>query len=228
MSVNPIKNSYLRIDQIKINDQREVVRRCFRIPDGITSVITDGKMQPRLKTQVKSRSLKITKIQMFGALLLKNELLGCVQTPLDREGLLRSMRREFPKWSSVQSRNFFNKFSDKRNLYNQGKLHRYQTMPPLYAWVWGPAGYIVHHRYQKQFLSFDYCKRHLVQCKIADPRFFDPSERDTIARKMLNGNATDWHLPPEAEVIAIENEIGKSLFNSLKFPPGYEKGKNPI
>jgi hypothetical protein len=144
-----------------------------------------------------------------------------MQQAVDREGLLRNFRKEFPGLAARVSRNYSTKFSSYTNAYNKGRLYKNQLLPPLYAFAWNKNGYIRHPSYFNQLIGFQFCKRVLTTARFADPRFFDLSELARIRED--EDQYEGWHVPSEVEVSKLEAEIKKPLFNCIEFPNGYGK-----
>lgn len=215
---------YLLLDEIKLNDDKTIHRRNYKIPHTMEAIKVKPLTRKLKAGHAKSRTKNITKARFLASLFLHNEISACNQKVIDREGMLRSMRREFPAWPARQSRNYFNRWSTHRHLYNQGRMHDSQPLPLLYAWAWTVDGYIRHSKTLKQYLSYEYCRRHLLKAKFIDPRFFTKEEITEIREKEEKNDESQWNIPSLKEIELLEKQVGKPLYNSIQFPPGYEKG----
>ena len=217
----PIIKTYLHLTEFDINPKtRKVHRKVYKLPDVITSTPVTIRSYS-YNAKVFGRRSKLPRLHLLAALFLRNEILGCMQQALDREGILRNFRREFPEMSAQVSRNYFNRYSTYTHKYNTGRLYARQPMPPLYSFYWTKDGYIRHPSYQTQLIGFEFCKRHLTKNKIADPRFFTLDEMNQLDEE-------EWHIPGLADIQKIEAEIKKPVYNSIEFPDGYGKNYNPI
>lgn len=216
--------NYLLLDEITISDDKKVTRRNYKIPHTMEAVRVTAPKHRTVSFEKRSSTGGLSKKRFLASLFLHNEIKSCVQEVIDREGMLRSMRREFKNWPARQSRNFFNHWSTHRRMYNEGRLHHEQPLPLLYAWVWNVDGYIRHSKVITQYYSFEYCRRHLLAAKFLDPRFFTLKEikerRDMEAKE----DEHLWNIPSLSEIKQVEEIIKRPLYNSILFPPGYEKG----
>jgi hypothetical protein len=218
----PIIESYLVITEISINpNNKHVSRKEYRNPDQILSNGENLKLRKRTPV-LSGKATNLAKYEYIAALLLRNEILGCLQKALDLEGLLRNYRREFSKSSAKESRNLFTKLSSLRGRYNKGCLYTRQSMPPLFSFPWNKNGYIRHRSRPSIIAGFEYCKRILLKDRFIDPRFFNEQERAQYEQD------NDYHVPALAEIQRIEAELGKPLYNSIEFPSGYGKGHTTI
>lgn len=218
----PIVKTYLHVTEIQINRKtKRVHRKHYKIPDVITSEPCKKRARASTATVIGMKS-KLPRVHFLAALFLRNEILGCMQKAMDREGLLRNFRREFPEMSANVSRNYINQLSKYYKNYNKGRLYTNQAMPPLYAFYWTKNGYIRHPAYQTTMVGFEFCKRLLTKNKFADPRFFTMDELRQYEED------PEWHVPALAEIQKIEAEIQKPLYDSIEFPHGYGKNYNPI
>lgn len=218
----PIVKTYLQLTEITCHPKtRKVKRKEYEIPDTI-GVEKINKRVRAMPTRLQGRGSNLPKLHYLAALLLRNEILGCIQQAMDRQGLLRCFRREFPGMTASLSNKYFSRFANYHSRYNRGALYVHQNMPPLYSFYWTKEGYIRHSTYQSQFIGFEFIKRMLTNNQFADPRFFTRMEMEQYREE------EDWHVPLEAEIVRIEAEIKKPIYNSIEFPPGYEKGRHPI
>ena len=228
-----IEKVYLNIEELKLNPKTNKLQRTFHhIPDKVVSVKPTTRVK-QLGSNVKlGRSAKLPKSHYLAALLLRNEILGCLSQATDREGILRNMRHEYrdTNWTSSASRKYMERFSCIRSDFNNGRLHRNQNIPTLFCFWWDHQSYIHHPRFKTQYLSFQYCKRELRKALFADPRFFTRSEISVIIDWQANDDpqGKDWHVPALSDIEKIEAEIQKPLYNSIEFPSGYDKDHNPI
>jgi hypothetical protein len=224
----PILETYLNINEVRLNPNNNyLTHRSYRIPNQLTAARHKGRVVKPAK--VKGTKTNLPKTHFFAALLLRNEILGCLNQATDKHFLIRNMRKEYPTWKKTAAESYVNNFSDKRKAYNTGTLYASQQVPPLYCFYWNENGYIRHPKLKTQLLSFQYCKRHLTQEKFADPRFFTSTEISILLSKYLN-NAIDpdWHIPLSGEISAIEAQIKKPIYDSIEFPSGYGKDFNPM
>lgn len=215
-----IVEKYLHLTEFAVSDACKIKRTEYIIPDVITSRKSPRKVKPMAHI-VRGYKTSLPRLHFMAALFLRNEILGCMQQAVDREGLLRNFRKEFPGLAARVSRNYAEKFSSYIAAYNKGRLYKNQLMPPLFAFSWTKNGYIRHPTFHLQHIGFNFIKRMLTTARFADPRFFDLSE---IARIRDNEEQyPDWHVPGDAEITRIESEIKKPLFNVIEFPSGYGK-----
>lgn len=230
---DPITKVYLDIEELKLNPVTNKLHRTFHhIPDQIISVKPSTRVRQSGSPLKLGRSVRLPKSHYLAALILRNEILSCLGKATDREGLLRNMRHEYrhTNWSANASRKYLERFSSIRSDYNHGQLFKNQPMPPLYCFWWNPNGYIRHPRYRSQYLSFKYCKRELQKARFADPRFFTPKELNVIIHSLNDDDPRykNWTVPAWSDIERIEAEIKRPLYDSIKFPSGYDKSHDPI
>jgi len=226
---NSITETYLEINEVRLNPKNNYVTYSqHRITDQLVSTRHKGAVAKKVKAD--GIKTKLPKTHFFGALLLRNEILGCVAQASDKYFLLRNMRKEYPDWSKSASDVYLKNFSDKRNSYITGNLYASQVLPPLYCWYWNNKGYIRHPTLTSQLISFQYCKRQLKQEQFADPRFFTVEELNELRTKQSDNDRDyiNWHVPSIVEIQTIEAEIKKPIYDSIQFPSGYGKEYNPI
>lgn len=217
----PFVTNYITIEQITVFPSRNVKRSNYRYPDTILSQHPRFVIRSR-GAAIQGKATNLPKLHYLGALLLRNEVLGCIQQAMDTESLLRNFRREFPKSSARQSRKYFDRISTYRSNYNKGKLYRTQNLPPLYSFPWNSSGYIRHPSKPSILIGFEFCKRRLIKEKFIDPRFFNEQEREEYRKDET------FHVPLLIEIQRIEAEIKKPIYNSIEFPSGYGKGYTTV
>lgn len=224
-----VTETYLNVTEVRLNPNNNYVTFSEnKVPDQFVSTRFKGTVAK--KTKLKGSSTNLPKTHYLGALLLRNEILGCIAQATDKHFLIRNMRKEYPKWKMSAANTYLHSFSDKRKAYNTGTLYAKQSIPPLYCFYWNKEGYIHHPRLRSQLLSFQYCKRQLTQEQFADPRFFTPMELANIIDQQLKEHTDyiNWHVPVPSEIQAIEAEIKKPIYDSIQFPSGFGKEHNPI
>ena len=206
-------------------------RYVFNIPNPIIpgEELKNTQPQARLRTAHVGKTTNLPMRHFFGVLLLRNEIQAVQGKPLNREQLRRELYKEYPTLIK-ECGNFFKKFSDYRRAYILGTLHANQQPPLLYP-LFYVDGYVRHQTYRSQFVGFEFVRRLLIAEKFADPRFFKPEELNRFRFEAAADKPSPydtWTIPSEIAVSRLEAELNKKLFNSLDFPPGYERGRHPI
>lgn len=224
----PIIESYLQINELIISKKGKVQQRNYTIPD---QILSNSEKPTRLSGAARlGTTKKLPILHWYAALLLRNEISGCSHEALDKEGLLRNLRAEYPTLTAKASRRYVSDFGKFRSKYNNGQLFNGQTVPPLYCWFWNASSYIVHPKAKKTLLSFQFCRRYLESVKFADPRFFSSMELETMRQQQFDHDPeiTNWHVPALAETQQIESQLQKPLYDAIEWPSGYSKNYNPI
>lgn len=202
----------------------KLYRQHYEIPDKYEPIRVVNKIVRQNKDPSNiGKTSKMTRLQYFEMLLMKNEINACQGKPVTQDIIFRFLRKEFPAWPARAADTFFSKISKYRNSYNIGELYVHQNKPILFSWYYNNNGYICHKIRRNDMLSFPFCRGELSTRKIADPRFFTKEEiaKKREAAKAGSKTALEWAIPIEAEVRAIEDQLGKPLFNAITFADGY-------
>jgi hypothetical protein len=118
-----------------------------------------------------------------------------------------------------------------RTRFNKGILHANQEPNYLLSICYDEFSHpVAGGMRQYQYLSFEEVYQKCVEYKIADPRFVPLGLIKRIKDKQNSGDPDwlEWRAPPLNWIERFEKKIGKTAYNSLKFPRGWTREETPI
>ena len=104
-----------------------------------------------------------------------------------------------------------------RKRYRRAEIYRGQLRPILMSFKYSAEKHIMRDGKGTNFLTFEQCKVECLKFKIADPRFFKPSEiGDIRAHARRKGEILSWAIPSKQQYIELDSAVAGGIYGCVR------------